>query len=146
MKTCSKCNVFKNLDEFYKNRRYKDGHYNQCRECHRLAVRKNWQEKKEVYRARMRAHYQLNKDKYNAKKKAYYTKRNRQTPDLTSEESRKIRELYWLARDLKAVSGQEYHVDHIKPLSKGGLHHPDNLQILPADLNFKKGARYEEST
>ena len=32
-----------------------------------------------------------------------------------------------------------YHVDHILPLSKGGLHHPDNLQYLPAVINIKKG-------
>lgn len=32
-----------------------------------------------------------------------------------------------------------YEVDHIKPLSKGGLHHEDNLQYLPASINRKKG-------
>jgi len=41
----------------------------------------------------------------------------------------------------QAPSGEEYHVDHIIPLAKGGLHHPDNLQVLPADLNLKKGAK-----
>ena len=28
--------------------------------------------------------------------------------------------------------------DHIRPLSKGGLHHPDNLQILDSKLNDLK--------
>lgn len=31
-----------------------------------------------------------------------------------------------------------YHVDHIQPLSKGGLHHPNNLQYLPALINMRK--------
>lgn len=31
-----------------------------------------------------------------------------------------------------------YHVDHIIPLSKGGLHYPDNLQYLPAVINMRK--------
>lgn len=31
-----------------------------------------------------------------------------------------------------------YHVDHIIPLSKGGLHIPSNLQYLPAVINMKK--------
>lgn len=146
MKTCSKCYIEKCLSEFHKNARYKDGHYNQCKECHRAAVNKNWSENKQAYRERMKAHYQLNKDTYNARKKAYYARRDRLSPDLTEEESEKVKQFYWLARDLKAVTGEEYHVDHIKPLSKGGLHHPDNLQILPSDLNLKKGARYEEST
>lgn len=32
-----------------------------------------------------------------------------------------------------------YEVDHIIPLSKGGLHHQDNLQYLPRAENRKKG-------
>lgn len=32
----------------------------------------------------------------------------------------------------------DYEVDHIKPLSKGGLHHEDNLQLLPRCLNLLK--------
>ena len=31
-----------------------------------------------------------------------------------------------------------WHVDHFQPVSKGGLHHEDNLQILTAKLNFEK--------
>ena len=31
-----------------------------------------------------------------------------------------------------------FEVDHIIPLSKGGLHHQDNLQYLPKDINRKK--------
>lgn len=33
---------------------------------------------------------------------------------------------------------KEYHVDHIIPISLGGLHHPDNLQYLPKEMNLKK--------
>lgn len=31
-----------------------------------------------------------------------------------------------------------YEVDHIVPVSKGGLHHQDNLQYLPKEVNRKK--------
>lgn len=34
-----------------------------------------------------------------------------------------------------------HHVDHRIPLSKGGAHHPDNLQILTATENLKKGSK-----
>jgi len=34
-----------------------------------------------------------------------------------------------------------YEVDHIIPVSRGGLHHEDNLQYLPALVNRKKGNR-----
>ena len=35
--------------------------------------------------------------------------------------------------------GHKMHVDHIIPLARGGLHHEDNLQILPAGINMRKG-------
>lgn len=35
-----------------------------------------------------------------------------------------------------------FHVDHIQPLSRGGLHHEDNLQILEASLNLQKGSKW----
>lgn len=33
-----------------------------------------------------------------------------------------------------------YHVDHVVPLSKGGLHHLSNLQYLTAEENLRKNA------
>jgi len=35
--------------------------------------------------------------------------------------------------------GHKMHVDHVIPLARGGLHHEDNLQILPAGINMRKG-------
>jgi hypothetical protein len=36
-----------------------------------------------------------------------------------------------------------YHVDHIIPITKGGLHHEDNLQYLPASENSRKKDRLD---
>lgn len=41
----------------------------------------------------------------------------------------------------KLVAGIVLHVDHIVPVSRGGLSEMDNLQTLCATCNFGKGAR-----
>ena len=50
---------------------------------------------------------------------------------------------FYVERDrLNTIAGYvAYHVDHIHPWSKGGAHHPDNLQILSAEENMRKGAK-----
>lgn len=34
-----------------------------------------------------------------------------------------------------------YHIDHIVPIKRGGTNHKDNIQILCARCNVKKGAQ-----
>lgn len=65
---------------------------------------------------------------------------------LSEEQKQKIKDFYWLVADLRVTTGENYHVDHIIPLQAKnvcGLHVPWNLQILPSDLNLKKGNRWE---
>jgi len=57
----------------------------------------------------------------------------------------KIKEVYKLARKLTQETGIKYEVDHIVPISKGGLHHEDNLQVLPWIENRKKGNKIIET-
>ena len=59
---------------------------------------------------------------------------------LTKEEKHIIVEMYKRAREISANTGIPHDVDHIIPLSKGGLHHPSNLQILTRDENKRKAA------
>ena len=67
----------------------------------------------------------LRQSRYRAKK--YRT----MAPDADHE---KIKQIY-----LNCPPGHE--VDHIIPVSRGGLHHEDNLQYLPVTENRKKGNR-----
>ena len=55
------------------------------------------------------------------------------------DELEAINNLYEEAQRLQDETGIEHHVDHIKPLSKGGEHLLINLQIIPAEENLSKG-------
>lgn len=170
MKVCTKCLVEKSSCDFYLDNRTGSLRPS-CKICCNASSKSHYRDNLDYYKIRNSIHYVENKDVYFEKDKRWrennrdrsneisrnYSKRNpeavaqfaakrrakvrSQTPDLTPEESQRIKDMYWLARDLRAVSGEYYHVDHIVALANGGLHHPDNLQILPADINIKKGAR-----
>lgn len=56
----------------------------------------------------------------------------------TPEEETRIREIYRQCKKMNKAAPGVYHVDHIHPLSKGGAHHPDNLQIITAKENRQK--------
>lgn len=60
---------------------------------------------------------------------------------LAAHEQADVIALYAKARALTELTGESYHVDHIKPLAKGGLHHPSNLQVLKGIDNLRKGTR-----
>jgi 5-methylcytosine-specific restriction endonuclease McrA len=74
----------------------------------------------------------------NAQKRSLLRLENKFT---TEKEKKRIQEIYQKAKELSAATGIKHHVDHIIPLSKGGTHHPDNLQILTEDQNTHKGTR-----
>ena len=64
-----------------------------------------------------------------------------QTPQLNENEGKRILLLYEKCACMNAIE-DIYQVDHIRPISKGGMHHPDNLQILLRKLNFEKHNKY----
>jgi 5-methylcytosine-specific restriction endonuclease McrA len=53
----------------------------------------------------------------------------------------KLTWFYEEAKRLTQITGVKHEVDHIIPVSKGGLHHQNNLQILPWFENRVKGAK-----
>lgn len=59
---------------------------------------------------------------------------------LTEEEFQRVVSVYKEAARLANNTGIPHHVDHIKPLADGGLHHPDNLQILKESDHHTKTA------
>ena len=50
---------------------------------------------------------------------------------------------HWLCVYCKSDVSQKYHVDHIIPLAKGGIHAPENIQILCPSCNVKKSSKLD---
>lgn len=65
---------------------------------------------------------------------------------LTDEEQVRVAALYRLAAGLRKRTGKRWDVDHCFPLSLGGVHHPDNLMILPAEMNREKWNKFNEES
>jgi len=64
---------------------------------------------------------------------------------LSIEEQNEVREIYKECKKLNEEAGYiKFHVDHIKPLSKGGAHAPYNLQILLAEDNLRKSDKWSD--
>ena len=85
-----------------------------------------------------------NPDKDRAAKAANRADRIRRVPAWASRE--RIKAYYNVCAFFNEVNGYaKYHVDHIIPLNGktvSGLHVHNNLQVIPAEENLRKGARY----
>jgi hypothetical protein len=79
------------------------------------------------------------KEKQNNKTYRYRSKKFGEVENLTNEEHQRILTIYSECARISEETGIMHHVDHIYPISKGGKHHPDNLQILTATENIRKG-------
>ena len=61
--------------------------------------------------------------------------------DIEETQLRQIQEVYQEAQHLTFTTGVQYDVDHIIPLFEGGLHHPDNLQVITHKEHLMKTAQ-----
>ena len=101
-------------------------------------------EKYRAFRERNRTANRQAQANYRAAKPEIIAKHNitRRTRQTSNEGNLKmIRQFYLISRRLTRCTGFAWHVDHITALAKGGRHHENNLQVLPARLNLKKGSK-----
>lgn len=171
-KVCSKCSVEQPTNSYCKSKVTKDLLSAWCKSCqkdyrlankekHKVYFAEHYQDNKEKKNKQSSEYAQKNRQKINAYSREYakiirhkrcayamkrYATKKSCTPDwLTEQQLKEIENYYWLAADLRSVTGQEYHVDHIVPIQGEnvcGLHVPWNLQVLPSDINISKSNFY----
>jgi len=139
-----------------KLRAYLEKNKDHIRQLH-VARARRWQEKNKVKAARLKRKWDLNNKEKAQKAKKEWACRNkskratweahrralkfRATIYLTKEAKQQIEDMYKLAQVKTKNTGIKWHVDHIVPLTKSGLHKPTNLQVVPAIWNILKSNR-----
>ena len=151
----NKDKILESQKEYYETNKDKrleyQKQYYETNKDNRLEYQKEYYEtNKDRIREYLKEYKKVNRHLHNAWEAKRRAAKLEATPDwLTDEQLNEIKNIYWLAQDLKKITGEDYHVDHIVPLQGEevrGLHVPWNLQILPADINLSKGNRLEDGS
>lgn len=113
---------------------------------------------RELLRERARVSYALHRDKRKAKAaeykrknpdkyRIYHANRSARTRE-GSISSNMVRLLMLIQNEKCNYCGADlkikYHIDHIRPLSRGGKHEDDNIQLLCPQCNMDKSAMFED--
>lgn len=113
----------------------------------------------EKYRAYSRAYYAKNRDKCRETNELWRranwekvladtkihcaTRRARKKNSIPDDfDESEVRKFYAMAESLTKLTGIQFVVDHIRPISRGGLHHQGNLQVITFLDNARKGVKY----
>lgn len=165
MKICTVCNVAKPLSLFSPDRRLSSGVQSRCKSCYAIIMRERRAADPTLHRETVKRstlkHYQaklVRNQKYrknNPNKVAAWKKTDRtrnKARVLADNANRRSLTRGKISSDIVAVYclrdfycnmslGEQFHVDHIVPLSRGGAHCADNLQVIPAIDNLRKGKK-----
>lgn len=155
---CGTCLKNLTLDKFrtaYSNKEHKQTFKSKCKECLKKDMKdyrsRNPTKDSEYYQANKKRFYELSREwiannKYlNNSYKAKYraAQRNASVSFANKEE---IQAFYLTAEKLTALTGTEYHVDHIDPLQGElacGFHHENNLQVISESKNCSKSNKFQ---
>jgi 5-methylcytosine-specific restriction endonuclease McrA len=142
-RTCLRCGQSKPTSEFYTSKRY--GYQVRCKPCD--AQDRKERRARHDQAARDRQRYATDPD---FKERRREMTRDRYAAGIPSNSPRTRafrQELFDTARGICAVCGEpmafeESSVDHIVPISRGGKHERENMQIAHRVCNSVKGVRF----
>lgn len=165
-KACARCGQVKSADEFHVDRRRRDGLYSNCKVCHRVitdrwkagnpsevsraakaSYRRHAPKRREEarlyrlahverYRANARKWKRLNRQRATAIE-AIRRGRKRDAPGDATPSQIAARIDYYGGRCWMCGAPWE-HIDHVKPLAKGGSNWPANLRPACGPCNLAK--------
>ena len=161
MKTCFKCGKERPISDFHKHSGMKDGRLNKCKYCVLEAVAE-WRKKnpdtrqKEHVKRREKLGF-MTREQYFEKlsnkkigrkasslKYAYKRRRTQEKCIQTEWDIFVFEEAFILSALREKATGFKWHVDHIIPMfhkQACGLNVAENIQVVPASWNVRKGNR-----
>lgn len=171
-KKCSKCKIIKTSSSFDKNYNSSTGLSSYCRDCKNKRSRDLYKSNIEYYRAKDREYYRKNRDSIRLVKDSRRSKRVKEDPvfrlkrNISSNIAESIKKKgyskrtrthkilgcsyedmhEWLVKNSKTDYKQNYHLDHVIPISFAQteeevilLSHYTNFQWLDEKENIHKG-------
>lgn len=153
MKICSQCKQLKQFFDFYKHPSIKDGHRSECKECSKKLDKprnKNYYQdnieiKKPIYREYRKFYRKKYPEKVREDYRVYQARKNNQLGKVFPGIEKA---LFWFQNGKCLYCGcsirEKYHMDHMVPLSRGGLHCWTNVCLACPTCNLSKNDKTAE--
>lgn len=142
---CKKCGSFLKSVKWYScvECRRKEGlkKLNDAELMAKYRTKEKTNEKQRIWRENNREKLVEQRKRVRNKQRMYQQKRRASIREQFPEDANLtlIQEYYIMAEKMTAETGVPHEVDHIIPISRGGLHHQNNLQVLTRTENRTKG-------
>jgi len=165
-KICSSCEVEKELDEFVIDRRLSSGFSSTCKECNSRKCKDYYLKNGTKVREKVKEYRANNLEESNKRQKTYRLKNKKKTKEnnknwrKNNKDRKQVSNNRYKTSKLESLSPLHdpkiefillemrtriskclkipFAIDHIYPLNKGGLHHHQNLQVIPVSINSSK--------